>query len=178
MIADISAFDSAADLLDYPAPERLAASRAAADRALDAFPDCAGALEPLRTLLRTGRTEELQESYCEAFDNTADRALEVGWHAFGENYARGSFLVFMREHLRALGIAESGELPDHLSSVLRVAARLDDEAARVVIGDLTIPAVRKMLEGFGTKASPWRGAVVLALALLEVGTGTKEVFGV
>lgn len=178
MIADITVFDAAADLLDYPAPERIVASRAAVERALEGFPDCAGALEPLSVLLRTGKAEELQESYCEAFDNTADRALEVGWHAFGENYARGSFLVFMREHLRALGVAESGELPDHLSSVLRVAARLDDEAARVVVGDLAIPAVRRILEGFGAKASPWRGAVVLALAVLECGTGTKEVFGV
>jgi nitrate reductase molybdenum cofactor assembly chaperone NarJ/NarW len=179
MPRDTNVHDALAAMLAYPSAERLPEIRRAADVVAAALPDLLGSLAPLRALIDEGRAAELEERYCEAFDNSAERALEVGWHSFGESYSRGSFLVFMRDRLRALGIEENGELPDHLGSVLRVAARLDADDADFVVREVAAPGVRKMLEGFKpAQANPWRGAVTAALALLTADAGVAEVFHV
>lgn len=172
------AFDLAADLLAYPSAERRAGQRRAAARLAELVPACAGGLAPLAGLLASDDAAVAEEAYCEAFDNCGERALEIGWHAFGENYARGSFLVFLRERLRARGLPEDGELPDHLSSVLRAAPGLDADAAAMVLDELTLPAVRRILDGFGDGGNPWRGAVTCALAVLTARAEAQEVFGV
>ena len=46
---------------------------------------------------------ELEEVFTQTFDINPLSALEVGWHLFGEEYARGMFLVRMREECR-LGV--------------------------------------------------------------------------
>lgn len=175
---DDAAYAAAADLLAYPSPERRTAHLRGADVLAQLLPECAGALAPLRALLDLPETAPAEESYCEAFDHCGDRALEIGWHVFGENYARGSFLVFLRERLRAARFDEAGELPDHLSAILRVAPVLDEGAAATVLDELTVPAVRRILDGFGDRGNPWRGAVTCALAVLTARKGAVEVFGV
>ena len=57
--------------------------------------------------------ERLQELFTQSFDLSPLCSLEVGWHLYGEEYARGNFLVAMRGLLRDHGIEESTELPDH-----------------------------------------------------------------
>lgn len=175
---DAAAYAAVADLLSYPTPARRPAQRRAAATLAAVLPECAGALAPLTALLDAPETAVAEEAYCEAFDHCGDRALEIGWHVFGENYARGSFLVFLRERLREAGFDEAGELPDHLSAILRVAPALDEGAAATVLDELTVPAVRRILEGFGDRGNPWRGAVTCALAVLTARKGAVEVFGV
>ena len=70
-----------------------------------------------------------QELYVQTFEFNPACTLELGWHLFGENYERGEFLVRMRDLLRRHGIAESTELPDHLTHVLALVGRLDHEEA-------------------------------------------------
>ncbi len=88
--------------------------------------------------------EALQELYVQAFEFNPAATLEVGWHLFGENYERGEFLVRMRGELRRHGISESSELPDHLTHLLPLVARMDrDEAARLA-GESLLPALAKI----------------------------------
>ena len=68
----------------------------------------------------TAEPSALEEAFTGTFDVNPACALEVGWHLFGEEYARGMFLVRMREELRKYGLAESSELPDHVSHVLAI----------------------------------------------------------
>ena len=63
---------------------------------------------------------EVEEAFTRTFDINPMSALEVGWHLFGEEYARGMFLVRMREEMRKYAIPESVELPDHLSDVVKL----------------------------------------------------------
>jgi nitrate reductase molybdenum cofactor assembly chaperone len=85
-----------------------------------------------------------QELYVQTFEFNPACTLEIGWHLFGENYERGEFLVRMREQLRRHGIAESTELPDHLTHLLLlVAAMKHDEAARLA-GEFLLPALAKI----------------------------------
>ena len=63
-------------------------------------------------------TEQVQELFTRTFDLNPMCTLEIGWQLYGEDYQRGEFLVKMREDLRLFGVAESGDLPDHLSHAL------------------------------------------------------------
>ncbi len=93
------------------------------------------------------RLEELQELYTQTFDLDPACSMEIGWHLHGENYARGEFLVEMRRALRKHGVAEGTELPDHLTHVLPVLARMpSEEAARLAVKGAA-PALDKILEG-------------------------------
>lgn len=86
----------------------------------------------------------MQELYVQTFEFNPGCTLEIGWHLFGENYERGEFLVRMREQLRRHGIAESSELPDHLTHALGLIARMDHEEAAQLAGEFILPALAKI----------------------------------
>lgn len=73
--------------------------------------------------------EEEQERYVAAFDLDPACSLNIGWHLFGDQYARGEFLAVLREELHRAGIDDAGELPDYLPFVLRLIPRLDKTRA-------------------------------------------------
>lgn len=105
-------------------------------------------------------TLELQELYTVTFDLNPVCSLELGWHLFGENYDRGLLLVKMRGLLRQHGIAETGELPDHLSHALRLLARMDSAARRDFAVAIVLPAIGKMLDAFRDKQNPYEKVLV------------------
>jgi nitrate reductase assembly molybdenum cofactor insertion protein NarJ len=86
----------------------------------------------------------MQELYVQAFEFNPACTLEIGWHLFGENYERGEFMVRMREQLRRYGIAESTELPDHLTHLLLLISRMDSVEASEVAGQYVLPALGKI----------------------------------
>ncbi len=86
----------------------------------------------------------MQELYVQTFEFNPACTLEIGWHLFGENYERGEFLVRMREQLRAHGIQESTELPDHLTHLLPLLDRMEPESAAELACDYIIPALQKL----------------------------------
>lgn len=101
-------------------------------------------------------TLELQELFTATFDLNPVCSLELGWHLFGENYDRGLLLVRLRELLRQHGIAETGELPDHLAYALQLIARMDAEARHDFAAAIVLPALGKMLDAFGDKHNPYK----------------------
>ena len=147
--------DRAGRLVTYPAAGYV--------QGLDAL---AAAVEPLdggaaldlaafADSLRDAPVETWQELFTQTFDLNPVCALEVGWHLFGEEYERGAFLVRMRESLRARGISEGGELPDHLASMLYLAAQTDAEEAGLLVGHALLPATAKMLDNLEKCGSPF-----------------------
>jgi nitrate reductase delta subunit len=99
-----------------------------------------------------------QELYVQSFEFNPACTLEIGWHLFGENYERGEFLVRMREQLRRFGIAESTELPDHLTYLLALIPRMDRGEAAELVGQSVLPALGKIREAL--KENPY--AVLIA----------------
>jgi nitrate reductase delta subunit len=99
--------------------------------------------------------EEIQELYTRTFDINPLCTLEVGWHVYGEDYARGEFLVKMRQLLKEHNLPESKELPDHLTHVLAILAQLDGEEADFLASRYLLPALGKMLEGFQNEGNPY-----------------------
>ena len=117
---------------------------------------------------------ELEEAFTRTFDVNPACALEVGWHLFGEEYARGMFLVRMRQELRKYGLPESAELPDHISHVLSVVAAMpDDEAARFVRACVQ-PAVAKMNLALQDKDTPYGHIVACLVSVLTARWGECE----
>ena len=86
----------------------------------------------------------MQELYVQAFEFNPACTLEIGWHLFGENYERGEFMVRMREQLRRYGIAESTELPDHLTHLLLLINRMGHAEAAELAGQYVLPALGKI----------------------------------
>jgi nitrate reductase delta subunit len=98
---------------------------------------------------------EVEEAYTRIFDVNTSCALEVGWHLFGEEYARGMFLVRMREELRKHGLPESKELPDHITHVLEVLAAMPADKAERFAKACVLPAALKMHEAIQKQDTPY-----------------------
>lgn len=165
------ALDCLASLLSYPEAGHDVAVAACRDALLaDPAAGVRAAAGRIDSFARSaaGRTvADIQELYTRTFDLNPVCALEVGWHLYGESYDRGRFLVRMRELLEALGLAESVELPDHLTSVLPALARLEAEAAEDLAGSYVAQAIRKMLEGLAGKENPYEGVLQAVRQVLE-----------
>jgi len=120
------------------------------------------ALTSFRDGISNKNREELEELYTRTFDLNPVCSLDLGWHLYAENYDRGAFLVKMREALRTHGIPETNELPDHLPSVLTLLARLPEEEGGALVGESVLPALKKMIGGFGDQGNPY-GSLIKAI---------------
>lgn len=118
---------------------------------------------------------EVEEAFTRTFDINPMSALEVGWHLFGEEYARGMFLVRMREEMRKYAIPESVELPDHLSHVLAIVAAMPEDEARRFIQACVQPAVEKMRLALTEKESPYKSVINCLASILKHAWGDPAV---
>ncbi|MGE5571353.1 MAG: nitrate reductase molybdenum cofactor assembly chaperone [Rhodospirillales bacterium] len=100
--------------------------------------------QELADRLRYPDEPTMQELYIQTFEFDPACTLEIGWHLFGENYERGEFLVRMRGQLRQHGIAETSELPDHLTHVLQLIGRMKPGEAARLVGESVLPALEKI----------------------------------
>lgn len=159
MTANLPGYAVLSTLLDYP-DDGYIARAAACRRMLDERRDDAtGTARPFFEALANMTHEEAQELYTRTFDINPVCTLEVGWHVYGEDYARGEFLVKMRQLLREHDLTESTELPDHLTHVLALLARLDDGDADEMAARYVLPALKKMLDGMGDSDNPYKAVL-------------------
>ena len=167
--------DELGELLRYPGADYLSRlDRACAESEPD---ESRALLEKFRAQAAAMSPQELQELYTRTFDLSPLCSLEVGWQLYGEDYARGSFLVYMRSKLREHGLAERGELPDHLSNLLRLLARMPAEQADELREGAALPALRKMMQPFSGKTHPYGDLLLSVILLLQapVRTPAEEV---
>lgn len=114
--------------------------------------------------------EAQQELYVRTFEMNPLCSLEVGWQLYGEHYERGAFLVRMRQTLRALELAESPELPDHLTHVLEMVGRMPDTQRNAFVTDLLEPAMVKMNGSLAETDNPYRHLLQAICNLIEATT--------
>lgn len=158
-------FDTLAALLRYPDERRLDHPPGSGPR----LPD----LDEFVRAVADLSLEDLQELYVRTFEMSPDACLDIGWHLFGENYERGEFLVRMRQTLRRWGVAESVELPDHLSHVLPALGRMERGEAAAFAEESLAPALKKIIPALD--GNPYqhllRGVESAAASLREAGVG-------
>lgn len=151
--------DAIAAVLTYPAEDYAARLEAAHSALAKEQPGAEVELAALIGRSRNSTVEQMQELFTRTFDLNPTCNLEVGWHLFGENYERGTFLVWMRASLRKVGLPETTELPDHLTHVLPLLGRLDSEEANEFSATCVLPALGRMLDAFKGKDDPYAGVL-------------------
>ena len=161
-------YDLLAQVLSYPREEYPGVVRQCEQLLRQESPAAARPLEHFAERVRTLPLEDLEELFTRTFDLNPVCCLEVGWHLYGEDYNRGAFLVKMRQLLRSQGVAESTELPDHLSNLLPLFGRLEEQEARHLSVSFVLPALRKMEEGLAGKNNPYEEVLHAVHGLLEV----------
>ena len=171
MSSTACSYEALADLLRYPEAAwsaRLAACR----RALEGDDaDAAGHVARFDEGTHTLSVEEREELHMRTFDCNPACALEVGWHLFGETYDRGAFLVWMRERLHTYGLPEIAELPDHLTHVLPLLARLPATEADRFATECVLVALHRILAGFAGKNNTYEHALRAIASLLTARHG-------
>jgi len=136
------------------------------------------AFVPFGDAMRGLSTDQQQELYTRTFDLNPMCTLDLGWHLFGEQYERGAFMVRMRQALDRHCIVENGELPDHLSHLLQLAACLDPDAARALLDDALRPGLDKMLASLESADTPFKALLVTVRSvLLAHAAAAEEVHG-
>ena len=113
-----------------------------------------------------------QELYVQTFEFNPACTLETGWHLFGENYERGEFLVRMRAELRRHGIAETGELPDHLCHLLPLVGRMEAAEAAQLAREYIQPALAKIRSAL--KDNPYEPVLALLADRLAADFGAAK----
>jgi len=167
--------DVMAELFEYPTAgcqERLAAARAAIAGTN------ATALERVQVFadaVASRSLPEMEELYIQTFDLNPDACLDIGWHLFGEDYARGEFLVKLRHEMRRYGIAERDELPDNLLTILPLAARMPDEESAPFRARFLRPALEKIRKAVPAETNPYANLLAALAALLADGEPKAEV---
>lgn len=147
--------DALANLLVYPDDNLLGSIEECKNILKTSGSTSVESIEKFARYAKGSTIEDLQENYTRTFDFNPDRALEVGWHLFGERYERGTFIVKMRETLRRLNLTESSELPDHLFHVLAALGRMENDEAKDFATLFVLPALRKILNGFKDKENQY-----------------------
>jgi hypothetical protein len=95
----------------------------------------------------------------------------LGWHLFGEEYARGLLLVRLRQELARHGVAESRELPDHITHVLALLPRMEASRAAAFVRACALPALARMQRLLERQGSLHAGLLCALRLLLEARYG-------
>ena len=135
-------FESLAALLSYPQMGYAGAVQNAMSAVGSASPALPGFMREIEGMPLSA----LQELYTSTFDLQPSCSLDLGWHLFGEEYEHGLLLARLRRELREHGIAESHELPDHLSHAMLLLARMGNDDAENFACAVVAPALERMLK--------------------------------
>ncbi len=158
--------DTLGRLYRYPGDDYHATLDRCQDLACE-VPKAAALLSALSERLAPRSVEALQELYIQTFELNPKCCLETGWQIFGERYERGEFLVYLRGLLREYHVPESTELPDHLTHVLELLARMGGDAAATLYTDFIGVAVNKMLSAIEGKDNPYELLVRATQLVME-----------
>jgi nitrate reductase delta subunit len=113
-------------------------------------------------------SSRLEDVYTRTFDLQAVCIPYAGCHLFGEDPIRGMFMVKLRELYRSHNLNQVGELPDHISVMLRFLSMSNrGDERQELIDYCLIPSVKKMVKCFGENENPYHGILKAVLLTLE-----------
>ena len=169
-----SPFAALAQVLTYPDVDYAELAQRLPDALVEGEPEASSKLKSFTSGVRGLSLTELQELFTRTFDLSPACSLEVGWHLYGEEYARGAFLVSMREQLRRFSVPENGELPDHLTHILMLVDAMQSAERARFIALYVLPAVRKMVKALEGKDNPYGGVITTIAEVLARTPGVQE----
>jgi nitrate reductase molybdenum cofactor assembly chaperone NarJ/NarW len=161
-------FDQISQFLEYPVEGLREALAEFPNRVRERFPEAASHLETYLKGTQDLSLTEMEELFTRTFDINPACTLELGWILYGQQYERGAFLVRMRELLRSQEVEEKGELPDHLTYVLRALGKMPEDEARSFCEKEVIPALVKMRAGFEDGGNPYTSVIEAVQSALNL----------
>lgn len=127
------------------------------------LPEAATALQPFVEFLAGSHGEGIKELYTGTFDLQPTCHPYVGYLLCGESRQRTLFLMKLREIYLEQGYTGRGELPDHLSEVLRFIGISNDQCCcQVLVEDGLLPALEKVIPAIENNDNPYK-SLFLAL---------------
>ncbi|MCH7910986.1 MAG: hypothetical protein IIB38_15400 [Candidatus Hydrogenedentes bacterium] len=159
-------YDALAELLKYPSETLSEGIDRCRECLADEAPEVAARINAFRENVADKSLPDIEEIYIRTFDLNPLCTLDTGWQLFGEEYNRGLYMVRIRQEMRRFHIPETSELPDHLTNVLRVLGRMNEEDAADFAVSCVVPAVKKLLKGL-KKDKLYRPLIQGILELLE-----------
>jgi nitrate reductase delta subunit len=123
------------------------------------YPAATEALERFASGMAALTQDQREELYTATFDVSPACVLYVSIHLFGEeNFKRGEFMAALHARYQSAGFSPKGELPDHLSVLLRFAAQTDEAERRELVEFCLLGPVGKMIAALG-EANPYRSVL-------------------
>lgn len=165
MDAYSNAIASISRLLDYPGPHLSSRIAECLDHVIALDPEVAAKIHDFELGLSKLTLTELEEVYIQTFDLNPTCTLDLGWQLFGEDFNRGLFLVKIRQEMKRLDVAESHELPDHITQVLMVLSRMEPDKAEDFAVSCVLPAIQKTCNAVKVDC-PYRPAMEAVVQLL------------
>jgi nitrate reductase delta subunit len=157
-----------ADILEYPTPQLGKQVDECLSLLLPDQEEAAACLGQFRDFLGQTAAGRVEEIYTSTFDLQPVCYPYAGYHLFGENHRRGSFMAQLKEQYRIRNFSPVGELPDHIAVLLRFLAHLEeDEERKELIHLVMVPTLQRMLEGLKDGKNPYRALLQALLILLE-----------
>ncbi len=103
---------------------------------------------------------DLESAYVQTFDLNPDHDLHLTYHLFEEgDRERGPAMIRLAEHYESYGLTIVGnELPDYLPLILEYASTLDDDEARIFLGD-AVGAIETLADHLEKAESPYANLV-------------------
>jgi len=100
--------------------------------------------------------DEREELYTATFDVTPTCVPYVSIHLFGEeHFKRGEFMAALSARYAKAGFETRGELPDHLSALLRFLAQTDEAERRELVRFCLLGPLNKMIAALAEE-NPYR----------------------
>jgi nitrate reductase delta subunit len=180
MIKDSTAvlYDLFADLLEYPSLATPIRAGLCYQHLQGPHPEAGSLLEHFYDEIERRTLEQLEELYTITFDMQPVCYPYIGYQLFGENYKRGAFMAQLNKGYHTIGYSAGQELPDHLSIVLRFlgldTAHRQGEFCQALLNEGLKPALKKMLQVFGTRSENPYFSLLAALQLFLVHSPEKE----
>ena len=155
---DAVTLDRLARVLDYPGRISPFELRVTAEDA--GASGCSGglgeALHDLAVWLASAAPGVPEERYTQLFDLKPVCTLNLGYHLFGDTYARGAFLARLNHALSSTDIEHSHDLPDFLPTLLRYLGTLEDPEDRILlVHSVLVPALERIGQALTDSPGPW-----------------------
>lgn len=163
---DATAFEALAALLAYPRPDYRARLAACREALRTGGADAIGHLEAFASRVDGLTLEQLQERFTGTFDLNPACTLDVGWHLFGDAPERGALMVALREDQERAGVSHTGELPDHLTSVLALMGRAEPARA-AALAALAAPVIEAVHRALAGRGSPYAHLLAAVHAVVD-----------
>ena len=163
------------DIVDYP-NFHLSAKVKECIHILSSRKDRAATLlEEFQAFFEETSLNRVQEIFTKTFDLQAECSPYIGYHLFGEGSHRAMFMAGLKESYRMVDLPLTNELPDHLSVILRfLETSSDPEEKEELIYLCLVPALGKMLDGFGGEGDPYQRVLESLLIVIQQDMETKD----